>query len=89
MLGAARGGRSAEVANLEALFVFDNMYTSGDGQKVIAFLQFRLARDLASLSSLRDRAAGDETAVRQQLAAPGATPRKPARRRRRRRARSR
>ncbi len=69
MLTAARGGHSGEVANLEALFVFDNMYTDNDAKKVIAFLQFRLARDLVSLGALRDKATGDEGAIRQQLAA--------------------
>jgi hypothetical protein len=49
--GAAKG--SGEVADLEGLFLLDTMYGKSDANKVIAFLQFRIGKDLAHLRDMK------------------------------------
>ena len=45
---------SAEVAGLKALFLLDTMFGPNDAKRVLAFVKFRLARDVASVSNLPD-----------------------------------
>ena len=45
---------SAEVAKLKALFLLDTMFGPSDAKRVLAFVKFRLARDVASVSNLPD-----------------------------------
>ncbi len=45
---------SAEVAKLKALFLLDTMFGPNDAKRVLAFVKFRLAHDVASVSNLPD-----------------------------------
>lgn len=48
MLGRP-GHRTDFAAHLDALFLFDTMYTKGNGRSVVSFLNYRLGRDLDAL----------------------------------------
>ena len=54
MMDKARGAGAGEVAGLKALFLLDTMYGQGDAKRVIEFVKFRLARDIAAVADLPD-----------------------------------
>jgi hypothetical protein len=45
---------SAEVAGLKALFLLDTMFGSNDADRVLKFVKFRLARDVAAVAQMPD-----------------------------------
>ena len=53
MLGKGAKKGSGEVADLEGLFLLDTMYGSSDAGKVVAFLQFRIGKDLTHLRDMK------------------------------------
>jgi hypothetical protein len=54
MMDKARAAGTGEVAGLKALFLLDTMFGPNDAKRVLDFVKFRLARDLASVSNLPD-----------------------------------
>ncbi len=54
MMDNARAAGSGEVAGLKALFLLDTMYGPKDANRVLEFVKFRLARDVAAVSKLPD-----------------------------------
>jgi hypothetical protein len=57
MMDKARAAGGGEVAGLKALFLLDTMYGPKDATRVLDFVKFRLARDLASVANLPDEKA--------------------------------
>jgi hypothetical protein len=53
MLAAGEKSGPGEVADLKALFLLDTMYGPKDADKMITFIKFRLARDIAQLTLLK------------------------------------
>ncbi len=55
MMDKARaGGGSSEVAGLKALFLLDTMFGPNDAKRVLDFVKFRLARDVAAVAQMPD-----------------------------------
>jgi hypothetical protein len=52
MMDKARAAGTGEVAGLKALFLLDTMYGPNDAKRVLEFVKFRLARDLAAVAQL-------------------------------------
>jgi hypothetical protein len=57
MMDKARSAGAGEVAGLKALFLLDTMYGTKDANRVIEFVKFRLARDVAAVANLPDEKA--------------------------------
>src|SRR5581483_9962061 len=51
--------RTDFAANLDALFLFDTMYSDNDAEDVVEYLQYRLGRDLDQLRGVRRAATRD------------------------------